>query len=223
MKLYAQERRRFPDPAQSLDLQGIVAIGGDLSVEALLEAYSFGIFPWPHQGFPCLWYCPPQRGVLDFNDLHLSRTLSRWLKKTDLQVTFNQDFKAVIEACSQVPRPGQEGTWITPSLKKAYIAFHQAGYAHSAECWKEGQLVGGLYGVYVGGVFSAESMFYLEDNASKLALLSWIELLKDHGLTWIDIQMVTPHLQQMGGKLISRDRFLKRIEVSRQKCRPLPF
>ncbi len=221
MKLFVSQRQRFPDPAQTRDSSGVVAIGGDLSVDSLLEAYSFGIFPWPHEGFPCLWYCPPQRGVLDFQDLHLSRSLSKWLKRTSLEVTFNQDFAAVIEACSQVPRPGQQGTWINTAIQKAYLEFHRAGYAHSVECWEGPQLVGGLYGVYVAGVFSGESMFYRRDNASKLSLLKLIESLSEQDLSWMDIQMVTPHLQQLGGKYISRRRFLKRVEEARLEAQPL--
>lgn len=251
MKLYQQKRRVFPDPAvESID--GIVAMGDQLNVSTLFEAYSFGIFPWPHPDLPTLWYSPDPRGVLDFSDLHVGRSLRKFLKDAPFEVTFNTCFLDVMKRCSEVPRPGQEGTWINAGLLRSYEEFHKAGYAHSIEVWsrpvdedsadngrgdggdrKEGtaplsdqgtapkKLVGGLYGVYIAGVFSGESMFFSESNASKFALLSTIEMLKNHGLTWMDIQMVTPITEALGGKYISRQEFLNRLELSKLTAKPL--
>lgn len=221
-KLYLDKRKFFPDPAAAT-LDGIVAMGDELRVEILLEAYSFGIFPWPHPDLPCLWFCPDSRGVLDFADLHISRSLDKFLRKTDLRVTYNHAFSQVITACSAAPRPGQTGTWITPPIEKVYNEFYASGYAHSVECWRGDDLRGGLYGVYVAGVFSAESMFFKESNASKLCFLKLVETLKSCGLTWIDIQMVTPVTAALGGKYIPKADFLNRLEVAKKTARPLRF
>lgn len=211
---YASKRRFFPNPAQDT-LDGIVAMGDDVNVETLLEAYSFGIFPWPHPEMPCLWFCPDQRGVLDFDRLRLNRSLQKFLRHTDLRVTFDSEFERVIRDCAHTERPGQASTWITEPIINAYCHFHQAGYAHSVEVWREDELVGGLYGVYVAGSFSGESMFYKESNASKLALVTLIDSLKVSGVRWLDIQMVTPLTEQLGGVYISKSQFLKRLEVSK--------
>jgi leucyl/phenylalanyl-tRNA--protein transferase len=222
IKLYAKTRHSFPDPRLAMD-EGIVDLSDDLRVERLLEAYSFGIFPWPHQDLPTIWFCPEKRGVLDFADLHIPRSLLKVLKKGEFQFTFNRCFDLVMEACAQVPRPGQSGTWITEKLSRAYRAFHRAGYAHSLEVWFEEELVGGLYGVYVGGVFSGESMFFLKPNASKLAVVWMVEFLKTQGLAWMDIQIVTPVLEQFGGKYISRDEYLARLEIAKPMAKPIHF
>src|ERR1700722_3277617 len=152
MKLFQPVRKTFPDPRQTLD-EGIVDLSDDLRVERLLEAYSFGIFPWPHADLPTLWYCPEERGVLDFAEFHVPRSLQKILHKSAFTYTFDRAFDTVIEICAKVPRPTQVGTWITPRLLRAYKEFHRAGYAHSLEVWENGDLVGGLYGVYVAGVF----------------------------------------------------------------------
>lgn len=219
-KLFLEKRKIFPDPAKPT-LDGIVAMGEEWKLETLLEAYSFGIFPWPHADLPCLWFCPDNRGVLDFSDLKINRSLAKFLRKTDFRVTFNQKFSEVILACSQVPRPGQEGTWITPQILKAYQEFYEAGYAHSVECWHGEDLVGGLYGVYVAGVFSGESMFFKESNASKFCLLKLIDRLWANGLTWLDIQMVTSVTEQLGGKYITKAEFLRRHEMAKLVARRL--
>lgn len=204
--------------------EGIVDIREDLSVETLLEAYSFGIFPWPHEGFPMLWFSPPQRGVLDFKDLHIPRSLKRQARQSDWSFTADQAFDLVVEECAAQPRPSQSGTWINRRLMEAYKKFHHAGYAHSVECWNvEGELIGGLYGVYVAGVFAGESMFYKVTGASKLSLLMLIDFLSSQGIAWMDCQMVTPHMQKIGAKYISRWEFLKRVEASKGKARPIDF
>lgn len=222
LPLFAKRRKHFPDPAGAT-MDGIVAMGDELSVETLFEAYSFGIFPWPHPDLPCLWFCPDDRGVLDFKDLHVSRSLEKFIRKTDYEITFNQAFSTVMAACAKVPRPNQSGTWITPEIERVYGEFHKLGYAHSVECWahEEKELVGGLYGVFVGGVFSGESMFFKKSNASKLCLIRLVEQLQQNGLTWMDIQMVTNVTSQLGGKYIAKSEFLERVKAAKREARPL--
>ena len=222
MKLFAPNRRTFPDPSQTLD-EGIVDLSDDLRVERLLEAYSFGIFPWPHADLPTLWYCPAERGVLDFNRFHVPKSLQKFLLKTEFDFTFDRAFDTVIDICAKIPRPTQDGTWITPRLLRAYKEFHRAGYAHSLEVWEAGALVGGLYGVYVGGLFCGESMFYAKPNASKAALVRLVTYLRDEGLLWMDIQMVTPLMEQFGGKYLTRADFLRRLELNKQTAKALSF
>lgn len=222
MRLFAAERRSFPDPEET-GPEGILQISDDISVDRLREAYSFGIFPWPTEGYPILWFCPPERGVIDFADFHQPRSLQKWMRQNDIRFSWNQRFETVIESCQRSPRPGQSGTWITPRLKRAYIEFHKAGYAHSLECYRGGDLIGGLYGVYVAGVFCGESMFFRESNASKACLVHLAEFLSAAGLTWMDVQMVTPTIEQMGGRLISRREFLQRLESSRGSARAIAF
>ncbi len=218
-KPFAQKRKFFPDPVRGT-LDGIVAMGDELNVQTLIEAYSFGIFPWPHPDLPCLWFCPDQRGVLDFKNLHISRSLQKFLRNTTLKVTFNKAFDQVMTGCAETARPGQSSTWITSPLLKAYGEFHKMGYAHSVEVWNASEeLVGGVYGVYVAGSFSGESMFFRESNASKLALVRLIEVLKASGIEWLDIQMITPLTEKLGGVYISKAEFLKRLEIA-QKAPP---
>lgn len=191
---------------------GIVAFGNDLSVETLLYAYQHGVFPWPIEDFPIIPWCSPlKRGVLDFSELKIPKSLKKAQAKSSLQFTIDKAFPVIVEACSRIPRPDQPGTWITGKLKKAYLDFHRAGFAHSVEAWEGEELAGGLYGVLVGKAFAGESMFHLQPNASKLALLFWIEHLQKLGHTWMDIQMVTPHFAALGAKEISRDEFLERL------------
>ena len=192
----------------------VVGVGDDLSVAALLDAYAQGIFPWPIPGYPLLWFCPPRRAVLDFDRLHVPDRLARLRRNTALTFTIDRDFDGVIAACRRSPRPGQAATWITPPMVRAYRALHRAGHAHSAEAWDEsGLLVGGLYGVAAGGVFSGESMFHSVPNASKLSLLFLIDHLRARGLGWIDIQMMTPHMSALGAHELTRDAFLDRLET----------
>jgi leucyl/phenylalanyl-tRNA--protein transferase len=205
---------KFPDPKRTSP-EGILAIGGDLHPQTLRLAYSQGIFPWPveDRGEMILaWFCPDPRAILDFKDLHVPRSLQAALKKTKLRFTRDQAFSEVIAACAEAPRPGQRGTWITPELLEAYNELHRHGLAHSVEAWNGPTLVGGIYGVEIQGVVSGESMFYREPNASKLTLLHWIEYLRTHGVEWLDIQMLTPHLKALGAKEISRDEFLSRLK-----------
>lgn len=207
----------FPDPRLAGE-DGLLCVGGDLRVETLVQAYWNGIFPWPQEGVPLLWFSPAKRGILDFSDLHWPRRFLRELKDDSYRITFDTAFERVIHECAAIPRTHESGTWILPPIEGAYSRFHQAGYAHSVECWQGDELVGGLYGVYVGGVFSGESMFYKVKGASKRCLYALIEKLTAAGLRWMDIQMVTPVLQTFGGKYVSRDEFLSR--VARAKVNP---
>jgi leucyl/phenylalanyl-tRNA--protein transferase len=208
--------RRFPDP-RSATRDGLVAVGGDLHPETLQLAYRQGIFPWPAPGLPLLWFSPPERGVLDFADLHVPRSLSRASRQTTFRLTVDGDFSAVIRACAAMPRPGQDGTWISADIIAAYERLHRLGMAHSAEAWDGDRLVGGIYGVDVDGAFAAESMFYREPNASKLALLHLVSHLASRGLDWLDIQVLTPHMARLGAQAVARDGFLARLAATRSR------
>ena len=146
---------------------GLIAVGGTLDVATLFHAYKKGIFPWPQVGYPMLWFSPEKRGVIDFSELHIPRSLAKLQTRGEYTFTLDQSFEQVIDACQRQPRKSQPGTWIVPELKSAYIRFHEAGFAHSVECWKGEQLVGGIYGVFVEGIFSGESMFHELPNVSK--------------------------------------------------------
>ncbi len=218
---------RFPDP-RTADESGLLAFGGDLQPETLILAYRQGIFPWPIEGLPLPWFCPAERGVLLFRDLHIPRSLERARKRSKFTFTIDRAFREVIEACAKIPRPAPEGapqdapagTWITDYLRDAYIRLYERGLAHSVEVWEGEALVGGIYGVSVEGTFAGESMFHRRDDASKLALLHLVDHLSRRGLDWMDIQMVTPHLERMGGKLIPRDAFLEKLTATQmQKLR----
>lgn len=206
----AEARIEFPDPREA-PYGDIVAVGGNMRPANLLAAYRRGIFPWPIEGWPLTWFSPRERAVIDFCDLHVPHSLARERRRTPLRFTVDQDFAGVVRACAQIPRPEQEGTWITREIYENYCALHRAGHAHSVEAWEAGALVGGVYGVDAGGAFAGESMFYLRPNASKLALLHLVEHLAARGLGWLDIQVMTPHMQTLGAKLVSRDKFLDRL------------
>ncbi len=191
---------------------GVVHFGGKLSVENLQNAYRSGIFPWYTEGIPLPWHCPDERAILDFADLTIPRSLTKTMRKGELTFTIDRDFRAVIHACSLAHRPGQRGTWITDEFEKVYSELHEAGMAHSVEAWDPGgNLVGGLYGVDAGGVFCGESMFYKYPNASKLSLLFLIGHLRVKGATWLDAQVMTPHLEALGAKEVDRDEFLDKL------------
>lgn len=207
---------RFPDPREA-DEHGLVAVGGDLDPESLQLAYRQGIFPWPVEGLPLLWFCPAERGILEFRDLHLSRSLLHARRRASVRCSIDEAFDQVIRCCAEVPRVGQDGTWITPDIIAAYIRLHRLGIAHSVEVWREERLVGGVYGVDVDGAFAAESMFHLQPNASKFALCHLIEHLQSKGLDWLDIQVLTPHLARMGAKAIARDEFLEKLARTRAR------
>lgn len=196
----------------------MVGVGDDLSPDTLLWAYQHGIFPWPMDGYPLLWFCPPMRAVLDFDKIYVSERLARARRRSSFTYTLDTAFDAVIARCRHSPRPGQPGTWITPAVQTAYRQLHRLGQAHSAEVWDaDGSLVGGLYGVSAGGVFCGESMFHSASNASKFALLFLCEHLGSRGSQWIDIQVMTPHLAALGATEISRGEFLDRLEQEQSR------
>ena len=202
----------FPDPRQSL-AEGVVAVGGILDTGTLYVAYSKGIFPWPQSGLPLLWFCPDQRGILDFKDFKVPESLQRFRKKNANWIfTVNKSFHQVLEECAKQPRPGQDGTWLTSAMKRAYVKFNDEGYCLSVEVRENNILIGGVYGVLVKGVFSGESMFYKKPNASKMALWYLVELLKSQGHQWMDVQMVTPVVASFGGKYIAKERYLKMLK-----------
>lgn len=191
----------------------VVSFGDELTVENLKQSYKRGIFPWHMEGVPLPWYCPDPRAILRFKDLHIPKSLEKEQKKARYIFTIDQAFTRVITECSHAPRSGQKGTWITQDFVDAYTKLHEAGIAHSVEVWDaEGELVGGLYGVDAGGVFCGESMFHKAPNTSKLALLYLIEYLKTRGSTWLDAQVMTPHMRTLGAKEISRREFLRRLK-----------
>lgn len=206
----------------SIQQDDIVAVGADLEPSTLLGAYRRGIFPWPVEGLPMLWFCPRERAVLDFARLHVPRSLARARRQTTLRFSIDSDFPAVIAACAATPRPVQDGTWITPDIIAAYTRLHRLGAAHSIEAWRGERLVAGLYGVEVDGVFAAESMFYREPNASKLVLLHLVEHLRAGGLDWIDVQVMTPHMARLGARTMTRGAFL-RLLARTQARRLRPF
>lgn len=213
----ARSSIEFPDPRDTL-AEGIVAVGGQLDVGTLYAAYTRGIFPWPQPNYPMLWFSPEKRGILEFRDFHVPESLRRHRRRhPHIEFSVNRDFHQVLEECAKQPRPGQEGTWILPSLRRAYLDFFKAGYCLSVEVREDNILIGGIYGVLVEGVFSGESMFFRKANASKLALWRLVELLSARGHEWMDIQMVTPVLEAMGGKYVDREVFLQMLE-ERQRC-----
>jgi leucyl/phenylalanyl-tRNA--protein transferase len=203
-------RLRFPDPRLA-DKEGLVAIGGDLSVERLLLAYRSGIFPWTID--PITWWSPDPRGIIELDGFHLSRSLNRVIQKGGFEVTMDRAFKAVMEGCAE-PARGRRTTWISPEFIGAYTQMHDQGHAHSLECWQNGRLVGGIYGVSVGGFFAGESMFHRVSNASKIALYHLVEHLRHRKFMLFDVQMLTPITQQLGGTNIHREVYLKRLAAA---------
>lgn len=197
----------FPPPEHAV--QGLVAVGGDLSPERLLLAYRSGIFPWYGEDLPILWHSPDPRCVLPIDALHVGRTLRRVIAKGTYSVRYDTAFASVIRACKAAPRRDQDGTWITDDVEKAYVKLHTLGYAHSVEAWADGELAGGLYGVSLGRIFFGESMFTRRDNASKVALAALAERVAKWGFRIIDAQVPTPHTVAMGAVEWPRKKFLE--------------
>lgn len=198
----------FPDPTKLDygDNDGLVAVGGDLQPERLLSAYRNGIFPWSID--PLTWWSPDPRAIFPWDGFHVSRSLRRRLRQAQLRISFDQAFRAVVEHCA---RGREEGTWISPEFIDSYSHLHELGHAHSVEAWREGRLVGGLYGVAIGGLFAGESMFHLETDASKIVLYHLHASLKKAGFGLFDIQMLTPVTQQLGAIEVPRGEYLKRV------------
>lgn len=207
----------FPDPERA-DPSGVLAVGGDLSVERLLAAYSQGIFPWPTEGYPLLWHAPPQRFVLPLDALQINRSLAKAMRKHPYRLSLDADFLGVIRACAEAPRPGQDGTWITPELEEAYVRLHQLGFAHSVEAWQPGPdgaaLVGGLYGVALGRAFFGESMFARRDNASKIALATLVAQLRRWQFHFVDAQVHTELFERLGCRFVPRRRFGEMVRAA---------
>lgn len=198
---------------------GLLAVGGDLDIPTLTEAYLNGIFPWPvSKEFPLTWFAPNPRGILEFRDFKKTKSFQKFLNKTEFHCQFNQDFPEIINACANVKRKHEAGTWINEDIIKGYIKLFESGLAYCVGTYNKDKLVGGLYGVCIGEIISGESMFHYEDNASKFALNFLIEKLELIGLKWIDTQMVTPVLQSFGGKDISRKVFMKKLEQLNTSC-----
>jgi leucyl/phenylalanyl-tRNA--protein transferase len=195
----------------------IVALGGDLEPETLRQAYRNGVFPWPADDLPLLWFCPRERAILEFASIHVGRSLARARRRSRLRFTIDAAFSDVITRCASEPRPGQDGTWITNEMLRAYVRLHALGVAHSVEAWLGDRLVGGIYGVDTDGAFSAESMFYHEPYASRLALLHLVDHLASRGAEWIDIQVMTPHMERLGARNVTRREFLELLRRTRQR------
>ena len=210
----------FPDPATALEYpDGLLAGGGNLSVDTLLSAYRQGIFPWYEQGQPILWWSPNPRAVIFPAHIHISKSLARTLRKGGYQITTDQAFEAVIRACAEprpehVDRPGENHTWISEEMIAAYIRLFASGHAHSVEYWRDGQLCGGLYGLAIGTVFCGESMFSRASNASKIAFSHLAKGLQQAGFTLIDCQVENPHLNSLGAQTMAREDFIGHLKAA---------
>lgn len=204
---FLDQRLRFPNPNLA-DAEGLVAVGGDLSVPRLLLAYRSGIFPWTVN--PITWWSPDPRAIFELEQFHVPRSLRRVLRREMFRVTSDQAFRAVMEGCA-APAPGRRSTWIEPEFIEAYTRLHEEGHAHSFECWAGDRLVGGIYGVALGGFFAGESMFHRASNASKVALCHLVEHLRSRHFALFDIQMLTPVTRQLGGVTIPRKEYLRRL------------
>jgi len=213
----------FPNPSEA-EPSGLLGVGGDLRPRRLLLAYANGIFPWYSDGQPILWFSPDPRCVLEPAKLHIGRSLRKSIKKRHFDVRMDTNFEAVIDGCKATPRPGQEGTWITADMRNAYIRLHELGYAHSVEVWDGEDLVGGLYGVAIGGLFAGESMFSHASDASKTALVWLVRQLERWGFGLIDAQVHTHTLEKMGAEEISRENYLEQISTLIDRAsRPGPW
>lgn len=217
------EEHLFPHPALA-EPDGLLGVGGDLHPQRLLLAYANGIFPWYNAGQPILWFSPDPRFVLPPQQLHVGRSLRKRIRRGDYEIRLDTAFPDVIRACRQTKRPGQAGTWITDDMERAYNDLHALGYAHCAEAWKDGQLVGGLYGVALGGLFSGESMFAHADDASKVAFVWLVRQLEAWGFSLVDCQIHTEHLARFHAQHVSRQVYLDTIRtLIEQPSRPGPW
>jgi leucyl/phenylalanyl-tRNA--protein transferase len=208
MPIFALDDQLLFPPVELSEPDGLLAAGGDLSTERILLAYRSGIFPW-YEGPHILWWCPDPRFVLFPEELQISKSMKQVFKKSTFHFSINKAFSGVINECRIISRKDQEGTWITDEVKKAYTELHQKGYAHSAEAWINGDLVGGLYGIRLGNIFFGESMFSKVSNASKFAFISYIDHLKKQGVQLIDCQVYTEHLESLGARMIPRKDFIE--------------
>ncbi len=204
---------KFPDVELALDEpDGLLAAGGDLNPQCLMQAYQHGIFPWYDEGQPILWWSPDPRSIILPEQLHISHSLNKTLRKQLFSITFDRAFEQTISACASVPRQGQKGTWLTEEMLEAYNQLHTLGHAHSVECWHQNELVGGLYGIAIGKVFFGESMFSTHTDASKIAMVHLSRWLTNWGYELIDCQISNPHLTRMGATEIPRQKFIGLID-----------
>ena len=201
----SEEEVYFPNPTLARE-DGLLAVGGDLCVERLLLAYSHGIFPWYNPGDEILWWCPHERFVIFPKEIHISRSMKKYMKKHELLIKLNRDFADTMHRC-RIKREFDEGTWISDEMEEAYGALHQAGYAMSVEVFEDGILAGGLYGVVIGRCFFGESMFSEKENGSKIALIAFAKMLAENAFVLIDCQFHTEHLESMGGRYISWEEY----------------
>ncbi len=209
-------RFRFPDPARA-DAEGLLAQGGDLEPGTLVAAYRQGVFPWPYDETALLWWSPDPRAVLPLDALHVSRSLARTVRRGRFRVTLNAAFAAVIDGCA-----ARQETWITPAMRAAYVRLHGLGWAHSVEVWgTDGALAGGLYGVAIGGLFAAESMFHRVTDASKVAVVALVQHARRVGTALLDVQVLSEHLTTLGARAIPRDEYLMRLAAAVR--RPVAF
>jgi leucyl/phenylalanyl-tRNA--protein transferase len=208
MPLFALDKDLVFPPVHFAEPDGLLAMGGDLSPERLLLAYRSGIFPW-YEGDHILWWCPDPRFILFPAELKISKSIKPLLNRNEFEFTVNKAFAEVIHHCKKITRPGQEGTWITDEVEKAYLKMHELGFAFSAEVWKDGWLAGGLYGIKLGKVFFGESMFSKQSNASKYAFTRYVQQLKEEGIRLIDCQVYTAYLESLGAKMILRNDFTR--------------
>jgi leucyl/phenylalanyl-tRNA---protein transferase len=209
---FLDEQLYFP-PVGTADDDGLLAVGGDLSIQRLLLAYRRGIFPWYNEGEIIQWWCPNPRFVLYPNELKVSKSMKKIITQQHFQFTINKAFDAVIENCRSIPRPGQHGTWIQNEIITAYTMLHKMGIAVSAEAWKDGKLAGGLYGIRLGNIFFGESMFSKQSNASKFAFINYVQQMQNENVQLIDCQVYTAHLESLGARMIERDKFCKVLQM----------
>lgn len=213
MPLFALDNKLYFPPVSQAEPDGLLAVGGDLSLARLELAYRSGIFPW-YEGEYILWWCPDPRFVIFPDELRVSKSMQQLFRKKTFSFTINKAFREVISNCQQISREGQDGTWITGDVLEAYTEFHKAGFAHSAEAWLDGELVGGCYGVRMGNVFFGESMFSKVSNASKFAFISYVQQLIREGVQLIDCQVYTEHLESLGARMIPRTHFIELLKAN---------
>ncbi len=210
---------QLPDPHPD-DPDGVVGVGADLEPSTLVDAYRRGIFPWPHEDIPLPWFSPDPRGVIEVGAVHVSRSLVRTLRRSGWRTTVDHAFDQVVAGCAE--RPTDEGTWIVPAMRRGYARLHRLGWAHSIEVWDGERLVGGIYGVQVGAVFTGESMFHRETDASKVALVDLCRRLEEAGGAVLDVQLTTEHLATLGARDVDRETFLTWLaELRDQEVRML--
>lgn len=214
MPIFQLDEQLWFPPVEYAEADGLLAVDGDLSPERLLLAYQSGIFPWYNEEDPILWWSPNPRMVLYPSELKVSKSMAQVLRGNRFSITVDTAFGQVIAACAGALRDGQPGTWIVPEMIEAYSMLHQMGHAHSVEVWRQGLLVGGLYGLGMGKVFCGESMFSLESNASKAGFITLVQWLQQQGYHFIDCQTHTPHLESLGARQIPREEFLKELALA---------